>query len=335
MDALCRNANIIRVDDLRTLADVSALAGMQPLPTGARVAIVGNSGGPAVLAADACGTYGLEVARLDPQTQDRLRALLPPTAAVGGPVDVTAAASPAELAETMQLVAADPGVDVVVAVLTVLGNVPGPDLVSALDQVCADHPTTTMAACVFGDDTQWRGTVPHFDQPEDAVRAVALLHGYATRRDTAHTGDALTTSQIQAARDEVEVVLGQQGEGWMPALAAYRLLHAVDVETAPYVTADDAETAAEASSLLTFPVVAKGDGPELVHKSDVGAVRLGLTDPDQVRVAVADMAATLGDRLHGSDRPEPGELGRGDHHRRDPRPPVRTPADGRPRWRGQ
>jgi acyl-CoA synthetase (NDP forming)/L-amino acid N-acyltransferase YncA len=299
VDALCRKANIVRVDDLRGLADVSALAGMQPLPRGPRVAIVGNSGGPAVLAADACANHGLEVARLGAETQEALRALLPPTAAVGGPVDVTAAASPAQLAQAMQLVAADPGVDVVVAVLTVLGNVPGPELVAALDQVCADHPDTTMAACVFGAETQWRGSVPHFEQPEDAVRAIAQLHRYVVRRDLDRSSIALADGRLAAARDEVNVVLADQGEGWLPAPAAYRLLQTIGIEPAPYVAADDAETAAEASGLLDFPVVAKGDGPELVHKSDVGAVRLGLTGPDQVRAAVDDMATRLGDRLHG------------------------------------
>jgi acyl-CoA synthetase (NDP forming) len=299
VDALCRKANIVRVDDLRGLADVSALAGMQPLPRGSRVAIVGNSGGPAVLAADACANHGLEVARLGSGTQEQLRALLPQTAAVGGPVDVTAAASPAQLAQTMQLVASDPGVDVVVAVLTVLGNVPGPDLVAALDQVCAEHPDTTMAACVFGAETQWRGSVPHFEQPEDAVHAIAQLHQYVVRRDLDRSAVALADGRLAAARDEVNVVLAGQGEGWLPAPAAYRLLRTIGIEPAPYVTADDAETATEASGLLVFPVVVKGDGPELVHKSDVGAVRLGLTGPDQVRAAVHDMTISLGDRLHG------------------------------------
>ena len=104
---------------------------------------------------------------------------------------------------------------------------------------------------------------------------------------------------MAAARDEVNAVLADQGEGWLPAPAAYRLLRAIGIEPAPYVTAEDAQTAAEASDLLVFPVVVKGDGPELVHKSDVGAVRLGLTGPDQVRAAVHDMTERLGDRLRG------------------------------------
>jgi succinyl-CoA synthetase alpha subunit/L-amino acid N-acyltransferase YncA len=93
VDALCRTANLIRVDDVRQLADVCALAGMQPLPGGSRVAIVGNSGGPAVLAADACARHGLEVARLTTGTRERLRRGLPGPAVVTGPVDVTAGAT--------------------------------------------------------------------------------------------------------------------------------------------------------------------------------------------------------------------------------------------------
>jgi acyl-CoA synthetase (NDP forming)/RimJ/RimL family protein N-acetyltransferase len=302
VDALCRKANIMRVAGLRELADVSALAGMQPLPTGPRVAIVGNSGGPAVLAADACAEYGLEVARLTADTQDRLRKLLPASAAVGGPVDVTAAATPTQLRDAMALAAEDPEVDVVVAVLTVLGHVPGPQLASALDQVSSTHPDTTFAACVFGDSSHAHGTVPRFDQPEDAVRAMATVQRYAANRAATFTALGAELSGSMDAHDvrgAVQQQLRINGDGWLTAGRAYWLLTDIGIDAAPYVVAQSAATAAERSTSLTFPVVVKGDGSTLVHKSDIGAVRLGLTDPGQVRAAVHEMQSRLGDAVDG------------------------------------
>jgi acyl-CoA synthetase (NDP forming) len=302
VDAVCRAANIVRVDDMRQLADVSALAGMQPLPRGPRVAIVGNSGGPAVLAADACSRLGLDIAQLSPESQQQLRAFLPPSAAVAGPVDVTAGATPAQLEQTMQIVASDPGVDVVIAVLTVLGHVPAAQLTAALDRVSADHAQIPVAACVFGnDDAPWQSGVPRFDQPEDAVLAVALLQRYVARRDALREIDVQmeppTGLDLAGVRDIVRGALAEHGESWLPAVDAYHVLRRCGVAVPPFVIADDATAAAEASTVLTFPVVVKADGPDLVHKSDVGGVRLNLATTEAVRAAVHEMQATLGERM--------------------------------------
>jgi acyl-CoA synthetase (NDP forming)/L-amino acid N-acyltransferase YncA len=304
VDALCRAANIVRVDDLRQLADVSALAGMQPLPRGPRVAIVGNSGGPAVLAADACSRLGLVVAQVGPESQRELQALLPPSAAVAGPIDVTAGASPAQLEQAMQIAASDPAVDVVIAVLTVLGHVPGAELTASLDRVSADHAEIPVAACVFGNgDAAWQCGVPRFDQPEDAVLAVAKLHRYVQRRPSARAIETQLESppdlDLGDVRDIVRGALAGNGESWLPAADAYRVLRSCGVEVAPFVAADDAATAAEGCEVLAFPVVVKADGPDLVHKSDVGGVRLNLATSAAVRAAVHEMEATLGDRLRG------------------------------------
>ncbi len=304
VDALCRAANIIRVDDMRQLADVAALASMQPLPGGSRVAVVGNSGGPAVLAADACSRLGLDVARLTPASQERLRAFLPASAAVGGPVDVTAGATPAQLEQTMQIVASDPGVDVVIAVLTVLGHVPAAELTAALSRVSADHAQIPVAACLFGnDDAPWQSGVPRFDQPEDAVLAVAHLHRYVARRQTLRAIDTHLAPppdlDLDSVRDIVNGAMAANGESWLSALDAYQVLSRCGVDVAPFIAAGDAAMAADASAVLAFPVVVKADGPDLVHKSDVGGVRLNLPTTEAVRAAVLDMETRLGERLRG------------------------------------
>jgi acyl-CoA synthetase (NDP forming)/RimJ/RimL family protein N-acetyltransferase len=304
VDALCRSANIIRVDDLRELADVSALGGMQPLPRGRRVAIVGNSGGPAVLAADACVRNGLHVATMSRSTQERLREVLPSSAAVRGPIDVTAGVGAKELSHVLQLVADDPGVDVILAVLTVLPSLTEPDLHDALQALNARHPQITVAACVFGnDDRPWHGSVPRFDQPEDALRAVAQLHRYARRRTASasvHAGAAPAADlDLAAVRAIVSDALAGRGDSWLPAAECYRVLGHCGITVAPFVTAEDATTAVEASTRLTFPVVAKADGPDLVHKSDVGGVRLNLATPEALRQAVHEMERTIGERMQG------------------------------------
>ena len=94
VDALFRQAGVIRVDTLDELFDMALVLGSQPLPGGHRVAIVGNSGGPGILATDACDGAGLEVPELSAATQAALRAVVDPNAAVSNPVDLVASATP-------------------------------------------------------------------------------------------------------------------------------------------------------------------------------------------------------------------------------------------------
>src|SRR5262249_5449800 len=93
VDALFRQAGVIRADTMDSLFDIASLMATQPVPRGPRVGIVTNVGGPAILCADACESEGLAVATLADETKARLRALLPAEASVGNPIDMLAAAS--------------------------------------------------------------------------------------------------------------------------------------------------------------------------------------------------------------------------------------------------
>ena len=95
VDALFAQTGVIRVDTLEELFDAAQMLSTQPVPAGRRIAIVGNAGGPGILAADACEAAGLEVPELSAKTQDRLRSFLHGAASVRNPVDMVASASPA------------------------------------------------------------------------------------------------------------------------------------------------------------------------------------------------------------------------------------------------
>jgi acyl-CoA synthetase (NDP forming) len=115
-EALFAQAGVIAVKSLGELGEAAALLASQPLPTGNRVAVVSNAGGGGVLAADACEDHGLSVVTLSAPVRDRLRALLPPGAVVEGPVDATAAVGMEAFRACLREVAADDGVDAVLAV---------------------------------------------------------------------------------------------------------------------------------------------------------------------------------------------------------------------------
>jgi acyl-CoA synthetase (NDP forming) len=93
VDALFRQAGIIRTTTVQELFDIAALLAHQPVPAGPRVAVLSNAGGPAIVAADACEAHGLQLASLSDVTVRRLRMLLPPAASVNNPVDMLATAT--------------------------------------------------------------------------------------------------------------------------------------------------------------------------------------------------------------------------------------------------
>src|ERR1019366_7456505 len=135
VEALLRSAGVIKVDRLEELLDVSMLALAAPLPAGRRVALLGNSGGPLILAADACEANGLLVTELDEATTTALRGCLAAAAATSNPVDLTADGNRATLERALEIVLADAAIDAVIVVVTEVLSLSGHDARLAVEAV--------------------------------------------------------------------------------------------------------------------------------------------------------------------------------------------------------
>lgn len=307
-EALFRQAGVIRVRTMAEMFDVLLLLDTQPVPAGRRVAIVGNSGGPGILAADACQEAELELADLAPATREAL-AFLPPEASLANPVDLVAAATPEHYERALDALLEDPGVDAVIAIFT-------PTLVTATDEVraamvaAADrHPHTPMAAVVLetGGGPRQLGSegatrVPVFPFPEDVVRAVghAARYGSWLRRPPGSV-PPLPGFDADAARDTAaDLLRGAPAEGrWLDWSQMGALLEAAGVSLVESRQATGADEAAAAAAELGFPVVLKAAAASLVHKSDVGGVALSLATPEAVRHAYRAMEERLGQAMGG------------------------------------
>jgi acyl-CoA synthetase (NDP forming)/GNAT superfamily N-acetyltransferase len=295
-EALFRQAGIIATRDLGELIDAAALLASQPVPGGGRVAVVSNAGGAGVLAADACADAGLRAAVLDSQVQDALRRMLPPGAAVAGPVDTTAAVPPDAFRGCLELVAADGAVDAVLA-LTVPTAMA--DLIPA---ACSAKVQKPLVLCVLNQAEAVRllpgasGTIPAYAYPGSAARALAHAAGYgAWRARVPGRVPLLGGLRPDDARALVAGFLGQAPDGgWLtPALTAGLLAcYGITQVAAEPVTSEEA--AVDAAARLGGAVVLKADVPGLVHKSDAGAVQLDLHGPDEVRAGYRALAERFG-----------------------------------------
>lgn len=309
VDALFRQAGVVRVDTLEELFDAAELFAHQPLPAGRRVGIVGNAGGPGILAADACAGAGLDVPELSDATQLALRAFLPEGAAVRNPVDLIASASAAQYEQALRVVLADEHIDAVLVHFVPPLVTRAADVASAIRHAAGHATDKTMVACFLGQEGMPEdlrlddGAVPSYAFPEGAARALGRAAGLAEWR-RAPTGviPVLDRVELDAARTIVDdALVGAGTDGvWLDAVRAGRLCRAFGIDVVSTRAATDADAAVRAAELLGYPVSLKAASPALVHKTDVGGVALGLRDAGAVRDAFHAMHTALEARMGGA-----------------------------------
>jgi len=300
-EALLEQCGVHRARTIEELFDVAQAFARAPRPRGRRLAVLTNSGGPAIMAADAAEEYRLRVDELGEATQANLRRVLPAAASVRNPVDMTAGAEPGTYTRALEALLADDEVDAVLVVYTPVAYVDDEAVAAAIAEAPRGKP---VLACVLGaerDDPAFRrlthaGTAT-YAFPENAVRALAA-YAAETERRAQHTG---RVPELDVDADEAHSVLvaaAGAGREWLDAGETERVLAAYGIALPGQRTAHDADEAAEAAASLGYPVVVKAVSPGVVHKSDVGGVRLGLRSAAEVRSAYEAMVRRLGELGH-------------------------------------
>jgi acetate---CoA ligase (ADP-forming) len=297
VDALFRHAGVIRTDTLAEMFDLAALLERQPLPRGDRVLVVTNAGGLGVQCADACAAAGLRTDPLGEPAQRALAAALPPGTSTANPVDVSAAAVAADYERAIALGTADPGVDAVIVLFARSPAVGAADVAAAVD--AAERRALPLLAVFMGADAPpltAAGGVPRFAAPEEAVRALgrAVEHG---RRLSRPPDDPPPLDGVDVDRAAAIVAGGlQRGGGWLTPAATEALLGCYGVPTVASRLATSARGAVRAAARIGGPVAVKVVAPGLVHKSEAGAVRVGLSGPAAVERAAREVLAAARDQ---------------------------------------
>ena len=286
VDALFRESGVIRTETLEELFDVAALLAHEPLPAGRRVGILTNAGGPGILAADACEGFGLTVPSLGGTTIAALREFLPGSASAANPVDMLATASPEDYRRAIPLLLRDPAIDSLLTIF-IPPLVTNPVDVAGAITACARDSTKPVVATFFGASgvPDILSPVPCYTFPESAARALAHAASYAAER-TAPLGATPTFHDIDhgAARAIVEQARSTGG-GWLSPLGCEALLQACGIPTASTHVVRSAEDACRVASDIGYPVVLKGSGPDILHKTEARVVHPSLADERSVREA--------------------------------------------------
>jgi acyl-CoA synthetase (NDP forming) len=312
IDALFRQAGVIRVATLEELLEVAELLASQPLPRGRAVAVVGNGGGCGVLVADACESYGLEVPELAPSTRERLLEIVSAGVAIDNPLALSASATAAQYRAVLETVLADEGVSAAIVTFMPPGTAGSGEVAEAVASAAAmsDKPVlanftatpTTLLALERGPRH-----VPFFAYPESAARALSHVvpYGEWLRRPEGSTPsfddvDLASVRRIVSSALEGSGATADSGPSvpsrpvWLETASTFALLGACGIPTLAWARASSVSEAVAQAGALGYPVALKLDAPSLVHKSDVGGVRLNLASGHDVTLAAEVLFSRFG-----------------------------------------
>lgn len=288
-NAAFRRAGVIRAETTEELFDWARALAWCPLPQGRAVAVLTNAGGPGVTAADALEAEGLHLAKLSPETRLALRNILDPAASLENPVDMLAAATPQQYANSLRILLEDPRVHSVMVIL------PPPPMHTAGGIAKAIIPviyTTTkpVVVALMGERLiqeaveHFRAAhVPEYRFPERAAEALAVLARraeYLAIKDHLLEGSELDSLPELAS---VRHLLERRREGGnLSQEEAFQLLEVCGIPSIQPHLAHDPQEAVSLADTIGYPVVLKIVSPQVSHKTDVGGVLLNLTSPKEV-----------------------------------------------------
>ncbi|MBW2454040.1 MAG: acetate--CoA ligase family protein [Deltaproteobacteria bacterium] len=302
--SLLAHCGVIRCNTVGDLFNLGLGFANQPLPQGDRVAVLTNAGGPGIMATDACVHAGLQIAEPTEETVATLAAQLPPEASVHNPVDMIASATAEQIRGCTAALLADPGVDALL-VIFVSPVVTDPAAIArgivfgieeGSSQVTESKP---VLACFMGRGQDDPGIavlrdagVPNYPFPEGAVRTLAAMASFQRWRSL--EPGKLVSYDVDRPRAESVIRRTRQADRlWMVSSELEELLAAYGIDMAPSRQVDSPEEAIAFAEEVGYPVVLKLDVAEVVHKSDVGGVKVDLRSAGEIKGAFWDIKEAL------------------------------------------
>ena len=304
LDAAFRRSGVLRVNEIAEVFHLADVLGKQPRPTGPRLTVLTNAGGPGVLATDTLVAGGGRLSTLSVETLNRLDAVLPAAWSHANPVDILGDADPARYDTALDIAAADPASDGLLAILTPQ-NMTDPTLTAeALSKHAHGSGKPVLASWMGGAqvaagiDILNRAGIPTFAFPDDAARTFCHMWRYAQNlrglyETPAPAGDGQTrpkaASALIAAASAADRTLLDEQE-------SKEILGCYGIPTVPTRIARDEAEAVAAAQALGFPVVIKLWSRTVTHKTDVGGVKLGVADAAAVTGAFREIKAAVSDK---------------------------------------
>ena len=293
-DAVFKQTGVLRATSIENLFDFAFAFAYQPILQGDRLAIVTNAGGPGIMASDACERAGLQLASFSKETIDRLRSELPATANLYNPVDVIGDADPGRYDLALQAVLSDSNVDGVLVLLTPQAVTNVDETAEIILRAAADSPKPIFASFMGGPAVA-EGTrsltlrgIPSYPFPERAVSSFTAMSRYRQwleRKTQPPEPLKVDAQSAQAILDEAK----RLGRSLLSDMEARQVMEAYGLPIPASRLAGSADEAVSNAADIGYPVVMKIVSPDILHKTDIGGVRVALESPEAVRNAYIEI----------------------------------------------
>jgi acetyltransferase len=289
-NAAFKRCGVVRAESFEALFDYARALSMQPLPTGNRVTIITNAGGPGTMAADAAERAGLQVTPTGAAQAAALKASLPPAARVGNPVDLLEDAGPDRYALALRTAVEDASTDSVLVILTPQSMTRPVETARVIAEAAAGNRKPVLA-CFMGGDEVLAGrqalnsaSIPSYQTPERSAVSLAMMGEYSAWRRR----PPRIVTRFPVNRRRAERIIARQiraGILEMGEVKAKEVLQAYDFTVPEGGAALSAAQAIEIAARIGYPVAMKIVSRDLLHKTGVGGVKLNLNNAEQVRDA--------------------------------------------------
>ncbi|MCS7468052.1 bifunctional acetate--CoA ligase family protein/GNAT family N-acetyltransferase [Stieleria sp. ICT_E10.1] len=293
-EAAMKRAGVFRVYSVEQLFDCAKLLSQQKTPSGPRLAIITNAGGPGVIATDELLDQQGSLAKLSDDTIEKLSQQLPRAWSHGNPVDVLRDATPERFQSSVELVLADRGVDGVLVVLSPYTTTDPTGIAAAVVQA-AKHASKPILAAWMGGGKVREGTerlnaagIPTYSSPEKGVRAFMNLVSYGRNRETLYETPREIPIEFplyRAKQRSLVTTFLSEGHDVLTESTSKAFLQAHDIPVIPTHVACSLAYATECAARVGYPVALKVFSPDITHKTHVGGVELNLANRNDVALA--------------------------------------------------
>jgi acetyltransferase len=296
LDAVFRRCGVLRVNSISDLFNMAEALAKQPRPSGPRLTIVTNAGGPGVLATDTLIALGGELAELSAPTMEALDKVLPPHWSHGNPIDILGDADPERYAQALEIAATDPDSDGLLVVLTPQAMTDPTETARRLTKFAATRGKPVLASWMGGKDVAAgeavlnQANIPTFGYPDTAARMFTLMNRYAYNLRGLYETPTLVEAEMEAAPDRArarQFILDarKSGRTLLTEFESKQILAAYRIPTVPTRIAGSEDEALKCAAAIGYPVVLKLHSQTITHKTEAGGVQLNLADADAVRRA--------------------------------------------------
>ena len=288
-EAAFKQAGIIRANTIRDLFDYAKAFSYQPLPKGKKVAIITNAGGPGIMATDECEKSDISLASLEKETIDSLKEFLPEAANFYNPIDILGDALADRYKKTLEVVVNDSNVDAVVVLLTPQTMTQPLKTARAIVEVMENSgkSITVLASFMGGSEVEKavkflaEKNIPNFDIPEEAIDTLKVMMEHTdwkSRRsfpiEDFNVDNGIVKKIFYQCRSEGRLELGE--------MESREILEAYDIRIPKAELACDIDEAKEIAGRIGYPVVLKIVSPNILHKTDVGGVKIGIDNEKEL-----------------------------------------------------